>query len=77
MTNEIAKVSGQGAVSMAISASVNFVQGKERAGQERALGAGGLVAGRFERAAYSRLLGLIAILLALIAAGIFVSLIYV
>ena len=60
VTNEIAKVSGQGTVSMAISASVNFVQGKERAGQERALGAGGLVAGRFERAAYSRLLGLIA-----------------
>jgi methyl-accepting chemotaxis protein len=60
VTNEIAKVSGQGAVSMAISASVNFVQGKERAGQERAFGAGGLVAGRFELAAYSRLLGLIA-----------------
>jgi methyl-accepting chemotaxis protein len=60
VTNEIAKVSGQGSVSMAIAAYVNFVQGKERAGQERALGAGGVAQGRFELAAYSRMLGLTA-----------------
>src|SRR5262245_23949330 len=60
VTNEIAKVSGQGGVAMAISAYVNFVQGKERAGQERALGAGGIGQGRFELAAYSRMLGLVA-----------------
>ncbi len=38
VTNEIVKVSGNGNVSTAVSAIVNFVQGKERAGQERALG---------------------------------------
>ena len=60
VTNEIVKVSGNGNVSTAVSAIVNFVQGKERAGQERALGAVGVGAGRFDLAAYSRMLGLAA-----------------
>ena len=60
VTNEIAKVSGQGNVAMAISAYVNFVQGKERAGQERALGAVAITAGKFDAAAYGRILGLAA-----------------
>jgi methyl-accepting chemotaxis protein len=59
VTNEIAKASGQGGVSMAISAYVNLVQGKERAGQERALGAAGITTGKFDLAGYSRLLGLV------------------
>ena len=58
VTTEIAKASGQGNVAMAVSAYVSFIQGKERAGQERALGAGGIAAGKFDAAAYSRVLGL-------------------
>jgi len=57
VTNEIAKVSSQGNVSTAVSAYVSFIQGKERAGQERALGAGGISAGRFDIPVYSRVLG--------------------
>src|SRR3990170_1263345 len=60
VTNEIAKVSGQGDVSMAVSAYVSFIQGKERAGQERAVGAGGVAAGKFELVVYSKMLGLAA-----------------
>jgi methyl-accepting chemotaxis protein len=60
VTNEIVKVSGNGNVSTAVSAMVSFVQGKERAGQERALGAVGVGAGRFDLAAYIRMLGLAA-----------------
>jgi methyl-accepting chemotaxis protein len=60
VTNEIAKVAGQGNVSMAVSAYVSFLQGKERAGQERAFAAGGVSAGRFELANYARVLGLVA-----------------
>ncbi len=58
VTTEIAKASGQGNVAMAVSAYVSFIQGKERAGQERALGAGGIAVGKFDAAAYSRVLGL-------------------
>jgi methyl-accepting chemotaxis protein len=60
VTDEIAKVSGQGSVSMAVAAYVGFTQGKERAGQERAFGAGSVAAGKFDPANYSRVLGLAA-----------------
>ena len=60
VTDEIAKVSGQGSVSMAVAAYVGFTQGKERAGQERAFGAGSIAAGKFDPANYSRVLGLAA-----------------
>ena len=42
VTGEIAKVSSHGETSTAISAYVSFMQGKERAGQERATGAAGV-----------------------------------
>ena len=45
-------------VSTAIAAYVSFVQGKERAGQERAQAAGGLAAGRFELPVYRAALSL-------------------
>jgi methyl-accepting chemotaxis protein len=57
---EIAKVGSRGDVTTAISAYVNFMQGKERAGQERATVAAGIAAGKFDMAAYSRALGLVA-----------------
>ena len=60
VADEIAKASGQGSVSMAVAAYVGFTQGKERAGQERAFGAGSIAAGRFDPAGYSRVLGLAA-----------------
>jgi methyl-accepting chemotaxis protein len=41
-----------------ISASVALMHAKERAGQERATGAQGFAAGRFDQPAYERLLGL-------------------
>ena len=59
VTSEIAEVSGHGDISMAVSAYVSFTQGKERAGQERAFGAGGVSAGKFELPVYSRVLGLV------------------
>jgi methyl-accepting chemotaxis protein len=55
---EIPKVSRNSDVSNAVSAYVTFMQGKERAGQERAAGAAGIAAGRFDKAAYLRTLGL-------------------
>jgi len=58
VTSEIAKVSRHGDVTMAIVAYVNFMQGKELAGQERATGAAGISAGRFEQAGYLRVLSL-------------------
>jgi len=58
VTGEIAKISSNGVISTAISSYVNFMQGKERAGQERAVGAAGVAQGKFELPAYTRLLGL-------------------
>lgn len=60
VTNEIAKVSGEAQVAMAVSAYVNLIQGKELAGQERAIGAGNIANGRFDLPSYSRVLGLAA-----------------
>ncbi|MGC2777025.1 MAG: methyl-accepting chemotaxis protein [Bradyrhizobium sp.] len=47
-------------ISKAIIAYGNLTEGKERAGLERAVVAGGLAAGRFEQAAYARAMGLAA-----------------
>ena len=58
VTGEIAKVSKHGETTVAISAYVSFMQGKERAGQERAVGAAGVSQGKFDIAGYVRLLGL-------------------
>ena len=58
VTGEIAKVSSHSETTVAISAYVSFMQGKERAGQERAVGAAGVSQGKFDIAGYVRLLGL-------------------
>jgi methyl-accepting chemotaxis protein len=60
VTDEMAKLSLDAEVALAVRAYVNLLQGKERAGQERALAAGGIAAGRFELAAYTGALGLAA-----------------
>ncbi|MCC7047700.1 MAG: nitrate- and nitrite sensing domain-containing protein, partial [Alphaproteobacteria bacterium] len=60
VAGEIAKVSSRGDVTGAISAYVSFMQGKERAGQERATGAAGISTGKFDQAGYVRVLGLAA-----------------
>ena len=56
----IAKLSTDDDISKAISAYANLIEGKERAGQERALNAGGIAAGKFELPAFSRGIGLAA-----------------
>jgi methyl-accepting chemotaxis protein len=58
VTNEIAKVSRQSSVAMAVSSYVSFIQGKEQAGQERAFAAGSVAAGRFDVPVYAKVLGL-------------------
>jgi methyl-accepting chemotaxis protein len=58
VASEISKVSRQSDVTTAISAYVAFMQGKERAGQERATGAAGVSAGKFDVAGFVRVLGL-------------------
>ena len=58
VTGEIAKVSSRGETTTAISTYVSFMQGKERAGQERAVGAAGISQGKFDFAGYLRVLGL-------------------
>jgi HAMP domain-containing protein len=55
VTNETVKMSGHGETPAAVSALVSFMQGKEEAGQERATGAAGVSAGKFELAALIRL----------------------
>ncbi|GIK80571.1 MAG: methyl-accepting chemotaxis protein [Alphaproteobacteria bacterium] len=60
VSTEIAQANGQGDVSMAVASLVTFIEGKERAGQERAFGATGLGLGRFELPAYGRVLNLAA-----------------
>ena len=58
VTGEIVKFSTRGDTSAAISSYVSFMQGKERAGQERANGAAGISEGKFDLAGYVRVLGL-------------------
>jgi methyl-accepting chemotaxis protein len=58
--SEISRVSSRGDLTTAITAYVNFMHGKERAGQERATGAAGIAAGKFDAAAYKSVLQLAA-----------------
>lgn len=56
----ISKLSEQDDISKSIAAYTNLIEGKERAGQERALTASEIAAGRFEPALYARAVGLAA-----------------
>jgi methyl-accepting chemotaxis protein len=60
VASAIGRTTRDGEVSSAIAAYMNLVQGKERAGQERAQIGVGLAAGHFESPAYVRVLGLAA-----------------
>jgi methyl-accepting chemotaxis protein len=51
VTNETVKLSGHGETAAAVAALVSFMQGKEDAGQERAVGAASLAAGKPDMAA--------------------------
>jgi methyl-accepting chemotaxis protein len=57
---EIGSATHDGDLSPAVAAYVNFTQGKERAGLERAQVAGGLSAGKFELPVYDRVIELVA-----------------
>ena len=57
-TGEIGGATRDGDLSPAIAAYVDFTQGKERAGQERAQAAGGLSAGKFELPVYNKVIEL-------------------
>jgi methyl-accepting chemotaxis protein len=56
----ISKLSAEDDVSKSMAAYANLIEGKERAGQERAVVAGSIAAGRFEPPAYVRAVGLAA-----------------
>ena len=56
----IAKLSSDDEISKSIAAYANLIEGKERAGQERATVAGGIAAGRFDPQLYVRAVGLAA-----------------
>jgi methyl-accepting chemotaxis protein len=58
VSSEISRAAGQSDVTSATAAYVAFMQGKERAGLERADGAGGVIAGKFDIAGYVRVVGL-------------------
>jgi methyl-accepting chemotaxis protein len=60
IVGDIKTVSARGDVAAAISAYDDMMQGKERAGQERATGAGGLAAGKFDAVSFKRVIGLAA-----------------
>jgi methyl-accepting chemotaxis protein len=60
VANEMSKLSTRGDITASMTAHVNFMQGKERAGQERATGAAGLAAGRFDAAGHARMQALAA-----------------
>jgi methyl-accepting chemotaxis protein len=57
VTKSVANVSSRVDVSTALSAYLNLTQGKEHAGQERAMAAGGITVGRFDLPAYRKVLG--------------------
>jgi methyl-accepting chemotaxis protein len=52
------RLSSRGDVTAMLQNYVVFMRGKEQAGQERATGAGGLAAGRFDETVYARFVGL-------------------
>jgi methyl-accepting chemotaxis protein len=56
VTRSVAHVSSRVDVSTALSAYLSLTQGKEHAGQERALAAGGITLGRFDLPSYRKLL---------------------
>lgn len=58
VTREIGKLSTRAEISSGITAYASVMQAKERAGQERATAAAGIGGGRFEPAAYQRVLEL-------------------
>jgi methyl-accepting chemotaxis protein len=58
VTGEITRASARSDVTLAISAYVAFMQGKELAGEERATGAAGVSVGKFQIPGYVRVLGL-------------------
>ncbi|MDD9912093.1 MAG: methyl-accepting chemotaxis protein [Alphaproteobacteria bacterium] len=58
--NEIGIFSPQAEVTQAVVSYINLLQGKERAGIERAVGSGALASGSFSKAVYSKFLNLIA-----------------
>ncbi|MDP6709586.1 MAG: nitrate- and nitrite sensing domain-containing protein, partial [Alphaproteobacteria bacterium] len=60
VVEEMVQSSNNDAVSKAITAYIAFLQAKERAGIERAMGAGGFSAGEFQPAIYRKFLQLIA-----------------
>jgi methyl-accepting chemotaxis protein len=57
---EVSNISPRSDVTTAITTYLNVMYGKERAGQERATGSGGIGAGKFEMVQFKRLLGLAA-----------------
>jgi methyl-accepting chemotaxis protein len=65
---EIGSATHDADLSPAVAAYVNFTQGKERAGLERAQVAGGLSAGKFELPSYDRVIELVAAQQAYLAA---------
>lgn len=58
VSTDLASATTEAEVGAAINAYVGFMQGKERAGQERAQGAGAVSAGRFDQTVHARVLGL-------------------
>jgi methyl-accepting chemotaxis protein len=58
VAGESAKASRHGEVATALAAYAAFMQGKEKAGQERGMGAAGVAAGKFRRADYLAVTGL-------------------
>ena len=60
IASELATQSARGDIALSMVAYVSFLQGKERAGQERATGSAGLAAGKFDASTFSRFVSLAA-----------------
>jgi len=60
IVEEMAVLSTNAEITAAVTAYTSFLQGKERAGIERAMGSGGFGAGKFAPAIYRKFIGLIA-----------------
>ena len=58
VASEIGKIGSSADTCTAITAYVSLMQGKERAGQERAVGAAGISQGKFDLTGYVRVIGL-------------------
>ncbi|MEW6640072.1 MAG: nitrate- and nitrite sensing domain-containing protein [Pseudomonadota bacterium] len=58
VASAVGRTTGDGDLSAAVAAYLDLVQGKERAGQERAQVGAGVAAGRFDGPSYVRVLGL-------------------